>query len=75
MKSDTIEAVAAIILKAVNLGPHAIQTVADAKPFAEIIIGAIGGKKLAAEQIIEMEAKGDALVEEFLRPLPQEEGT
>lgn len=72
MNAATIAAIAAALLKAVKLGPTVIQTVEDAKPFAEIIIGALKGKKLTAEQIAELEAKVDALSDEFQKPLPPE---
>lgn len=66
-----IEVVAAVIQKAVELGPTVIQGVEDAKPFALALIEMLGkGKVYTQAEIDALEAKIDALSAELQEPLP-----
>lgn len=71
MNLASITAIASIIEKLVKLGPAVIQTIEDAKPFAEVIIKAVSGKELTPEEITKLEATIDALSAEFQQPLPE----
>lgn len=68
----TALAIAKLIKMAVDLGPNVLKTVEDVKPFAEILIGSLRGKKMTPEQIAQMRAQIDALSDEFQKPLPPE---
>lgn len=66
-----LEIVASVIQKAVELGPTVIQSVDDAKPFAQALIEMLAkGKTYSEAEIDALEAKIDALSAQLQEPLP-----
>jgi hypothetical protein len=70
-----IAAVAGAVKTAVDLGPSVIKVIEDAKPFAQQIIDAIGGKKVTDAQLAQLEAGIQALSDDLQTPLPPDTGT
>lgn len=56
----------------VDLGPTVIQTVEDAKPFAERIIHSLQGKKVTLAELTALEEYIDKMAAELQEPLPPE---
>ncbi len=70
--SKIIEKVAAVIIKIGQLAPTAIQTIEDAKPFADVLYRTlVKGEKVTQEELEALEAKIDALSNELQKPLPE----
>ena len=68
-----INAIAAAVKVAVDVGPSVIKAVEDAEPFATAIYDLIvKGTQITQADLDALEAKVDELADELLEPLPPE---
>lgn len=68
-----VEAIAAVIKTAVDVGPEIIKGVQDAKPFAEAIYNSlIKGQKVSDEDLKKLEDQLTELSNQLQKPLPPE---
>ena len=69
--ATTIEVVSTILLKLLQAAPTIIQTVENVRPMAARLVDAIQGKtELSEEEIAQLQAGVDALLDEAMTPLP-----
>lgn len=71
---EIINAIAAVINTAVQLGPRVVKTVEDARPFAQAIHKLFEGDHVSQQQLEDLHAQIKALSAKLQAPLPLEEG-
>ncbi|EAQ35658.1 hypothetical protein NB311A_12579 [Nitrobacter sp. Nb-311A] len=70
-----LAAAEAIVNAIIKVAPAIEQGVASSMPYVQAIAGLIGGSNATADEIDAVLARINAEVDEFLRPLPPDDGS